>query len=78
MPSVLDSVLTDIVAEPATTSTDVSPAVTEPVRRSKRVHHPPAYLNEYDCSHVYPIQHSLNYNKLSPHYHDYIMQVIHL
>lgn len=44
-------------------------------RRSTRVPRPPSHLQDYICNVSYPIQHHLTYDKLSPSYRDYVLNV---
>lgn len=51
------------------------PNINPLLRRSTRLHNPPNYLQDYLCNVTYPIQKHLTYDRLSPSYRQYVMQV---
>lgn len=60
--------------EPQTTPINLSPT-TPNLRMSSKTHKNPAYLGDFVCNTSYPIKSHLTYTKLSPTYHNYILQV---
>ena len=60
--------------EPQTTPINLSPT-TPNLRMSSKTHKNPAYLDDFVCNTSYPIKSHLTYTKLSPTYHNYILQV---
>ena len=67
--------------EPNTNPAHPAPANPPNLRRSNRNHRPPSYLQQYHCNQVittsctYPISDFLNYDKLSPSYRHFVMQL---
>lgn len=60
--------------EPQTTPINLSPT-TPNLRMCSKTHKNPAYLDDFVCNTSYPIKSHLTYTKLSPTYHNYILQV---
>lgn len=70
-----EDLLDPVLSTPSTQLPTTTEPSHVPLRRSSRPHNPPTYLQDYNCNLTYPIQHTLDYTKLPPSYHNYVMQI---